>query len=146
MGVVHRIDLDVGDWHIRIGARVGDVPNMIRALAIALALVASGCATTASTTSISVPFVNDDGTITFAEDGSYPKKVTVEVKARAGVGGSLESWMLDTDITRNEDGTITFHTGNIGAGLAGVDPEKLAALVEAITGLIVRGLAELVVP
>lgn len=119
---------------------------MIRALAIVAALVISGCATTASTTSISVPYTDEDGTIQFAEDGSYPKKITVEVKARAGVGGSLESWMLDTDITRNEDGTITFHTGNIGAGLAGVDPEKLAALVEAITGLVVRALAEIVVP
>ena len=119
---------------------------LIRALAIVFAVALSGCATTAKTTSTSTPVFSRDGTLEFNEDGDYPKKITIEVKAKAGPGGSLESWMLDTDVTRNDDGSITFHTGNFGAGLAGVDPEKLAALIEAITALILHGIATAALP
>ncbi len=101
---------------------------MMRLLTIIVAFALSGCATIAVTTSTSTPVFNRDGSITFNEDGDYPKEITIEVRAKAGPLGTLESWMLDTDVTRDNDG-ITFHTGNTGKNLTGLDPEALAALI-----------------
>lgn len=98
-------------------------------LAILLAGLLSACVTSAATKSTSTPIMNRDGTITMDAEGNYPREIVIEVEAKAGPTGELEAWMLGTDITRGEDGTLIFHTGSQGSGLKGTDTEAFIAAI-----------------